>query len=333
MPTSGADVVVASYLLLGVEEREEAFQRIHQLRVDEEAADSSEAALYLRCLLRVAEDVGRTPTVDDYKEVQPRLAAAGEHIESFSKVYRFYGSWVRAREAVELSDSTTAKRIEARFRYRRVGKVWRYTEVALQTALMAAADHWGRPPSVAEFEWWRDRELELAKAAGDAIDLPSSSPYRKRWGTWEAALLHFGFTPEQVALRLEGKSQPHNRNADPYLPDGLPVADLRHLSSADGPLSAEQTRRVVEAYNGLAKRSRYVLTVRLGLGVEPMSLKAAAEPLALSLDRIRQLQVHAIEALSDAASGPGRKRPKPGSLRDGVVATLKLLGGGRIDRS
>jgi hypothetical protein len=57
---------------------------------------------------------------------------------------------------------------------------------------------------VAEFEWWRDRELELARAEGNAaLHLPSPSPYRRRWGSWEAALLHFGYTPDQVAERLE----------------------------------------------------------------------------------------------------------------------------------
>lgn len=33
--------------------------------------------------------------------------------------------------------------------------------------------------------------------------LPSPGPYRRRWKSWEAALLHFGYTPDQVAERLE----------------------------------------------------------------------------------------------------------------------------------
>ena len=69
-----------------------------------------------------------------------------------------------------------------------------------------------------------------------------------------------------------------------------------------------------------------MLTVRLGLGVKPVTLRAAAEPLALHLDRVRQLQLHAIDALTAAAAGPGRKRPEPRSLRQGVIETLKLLG-------
>jgi hypothetical protein len=29
------------------------------------------------------------------------------------------------------------------------------------------------------------------------------SPHRRPWGNWEDALLHFGFTPEAIAERLE----------------------------------------------------------------------------------------------------------------------------------
>jgi hypothetical protein len=57
---------------------------------------------------------------------------------------------------------------------------------------------------VAEFEWWRDRELELARAQGnDALHLPTASRYRKRWKNWEGALLHFGHTQDEIDRRLE----------------------------------------------------------------------------------------------------------------------------------
>ncbi len=109
---------------------------------------------------------------------------------------RHFGSWRRAKEALDLSETTTARRIEARFRFRRMGKVWRYSEDVMRETLVRCAEHYGRPPLVAEFEWWRDRELELARAEGnDALHLPSPSQYRRRWGSWEAALLHFGYTP------------------------------------------------------------------------------------------------------------------------------------------
>lgn len=57
-----------------------------------------------------------------------------------------------------------AQRAEARFRFRRVGKVWRYTEATLRETPEACVGHYGRPPVVAEFDWWRQRELALAQA-------------------------------------------------------------------------------------------------------------------------------------------------------------------------
>jgi hypothetical protein len=168
---------------------------------------------------------------------------------------------------------------------------------------------------------------QLAKARGDddALHLPSTSPYRKRFGTWEAALLHFGFTPEQVSARLERPSDLHSSAADGYVSDGLPVAELAPADPSGLPLDGDQVDRVRAAYAALPRRSRYVLTVRLGLGVEPVTLKAAAKPLALHLDRIRQLQVLSVDALARAAAGEGRSRPEPGTLRDTVLETLKAL--------
>jgi hypothetical protein len=61
----------------------------------------------------------------------------------------------------------------------------------------------GHVPVVIEFELWRQREIELAKARGEDLFLPSDSPYRRRWGGWEAALRHFGFEPEEIEGRLE----------------------------------------------------------------------------------------------------------------------------------
>jgi hypothetical protein len=88
----------------------------------------------------------------------------------------------------------------------RHGEVWRYTEdnPCERRSLVVSSTTDG-PPMVAEFETWRERKLELAVAQrNDALHLPSNTPYRRRWGTWEATLLRFGYTPDQVAERLEG---------------------------------------------------------------------------------------------------------------------------------
>ncbi len=183
----------------------------------------------------------------------------------------------------------------------------------------------GLPPSVAEFEWWRERELRLAEATGEDLNLPSSSPYRRRWGTWEEALLAFGFTADEVALRLEGKTKPHNHNADPYLPEGLPVAVLmapgatNAAAASNLPLSLSEATRLHAAYGELPRRSRYVLTFWLGLGVPTMTLATAAAPLALSLDPIRQLQLAALDSLAETVTAG---RPVTQQLRRDVTETL-----------
>lgn len=78
MATSGPDLLVAAYQAFAPDERDEAFDRIHQVRLDEDAGTESDMGRYLRSLRRVADEVGRTPTSDEYREMQPKLVAAGE---------------------------------------------------------------------------------------------------------------------------------------------------------------------------------------------------------------------------------------------------------------
>jgi hypothetical protein len=108
MATNATDVVLAGYRALTDGERDEVFERLCQLRVADAAEGDSDMARFLRSLAIVAEEVGRIPTVTDYKEAQARLAATGQPVESFTHVYAFFGgSWPRAREALTLSDDTT----------------------------------------------------------------------------------------------------------------------------------------------------------------------------------------------------------------------------------
>ena len=147
----------------------------------------------------------------------------------------------------------------------------------------------------------------------------------KRWGSWEAALLHFGYSEEEVARRLTSKNNIITRDWDPdaLLPDGLPMASLSDDEPGGLPLTADAVGKLRTAYAELPRRSRYILTVRLGLATETRTLKRSAEPLALSLDRIRQLQVQAVEALVDAVSS--ERTADRGKLRDAVQATLTAL--------
>jgi hypothetical protein len=228
-------------------------------------------------------------------------------------------------EALELSESTTAGRIQGRFAARKVGKVWRYSPERLREVLLQAAAHWGRPPSVAEYDWWRERELELLRAAGDPdAHLPSTSPYRRRYGTWEGALLHHGYTADEVALRLEQSEQPRRHFPDAYLPEGLPIAVLAPLADAALELDYAALDRLRVAYAALPKRSQYVLTARLGLGGnDVLTLKQTAGPLALHLSTIHKVQMLATEDLCRAVAH--RKGQDPESVRKDVLSALSAI--------
>jgi DNA-directed RNA polymerase sigma subunit (sigma70/sigma32) len=73
----------------------------------------------------------------------------------------------------------------------------------------------------------------------------------------------------------------------------------------------------------MPRRTRYILTVRFGLGIEKQTLRAAAEPIALHLSRIQQLQIYALDALLHAASD-GRKVTRPG-LRSDIIEALRMM--------
>jgi hypothetical protein len=322
---SGADALCLLYESLAPEEQDAAYERIYDARLRQEKVAETKLAMHLRSLRRVAEVVGHAPGVDEYRLVSQQLRREGEDVQSFRSLYDFFGhSWAQAREALGLSGAASTRTVEARLRTRRLGKVVRYSEDALRDTLARAVEHYRRPPSVAEFSWWRDRQTELAHVQGDEHpNIPSNSCYRSRWKTWEGALLHFGYTPDQVALRLEQQTQVFNGSADPYLPDDLPVAELADELPEGLPLSEQEARRVRDCYRVMPRRTRYVLTVRLGLGVPKQTLRAAAEPLALHLTRIQQLQLYAQDALLHAASD-GHKATRPG-LRAAVIEGLRQM--------
>jgi Homing endonuclease associated repeat len=202
-PTTGAQLVAMAFSTLAAEEQEDAFERINDIRLGRLAGDESATAQLLLDLIRVRELMGHVPTVDEYRQAYRELkdSDAGQ-IAEVNRLLRHFGSWRRAIEALGLSEVTTVRRIDARFRSRRLGKVWKYTEETLRDTLAQAVEHYGRPMTVAEFDWWRERQFQLAKAEGkDGLHLASATPYRKRWGGWEGALRHFGYDPELSGTR------------------------------------------------------------------------------------------------------------------------------------
>jgi hypothetical protein len=208
MSTRALDLLAASVRLLSSDEQDELAEVLLHLRVARGGAAASRADELLRPLAEVAAGLGRAPTVTEWRELvasEPRGGYPAAH-----ELIRFFGSWRQVKEAVALVEVSTARQVHERFRKRRLGKVWRYTDESLRDALERCAAELGRAPMVAEYAWWRQRELELAEARGDDwLHLPSPRPYRSRFGTWEAALKHYGFSDQDRAVRHDPTHPAH----------------------------------------------------------------------------------------------------------------------------
>lgn len=329
--TSGVQALLILHAALTPEEQEEAFAQLRQARLNAQGDAEREMESHVRSLRRVAEAVGHSPGVTEYREVSQALIAGGEEVEPFSRLYHYFGkSWARAQEALELSGETTTRAIEARFAHRRLGKPVRYSEDELREALSACVAHFGRVPNTQEYAWWRERQLELARARGEEKPhLPTEGPFRERWGGWEGGLLHFGYTPDAIAHRLARRERvffAKDAEDEGHLPDDLPVAELEEGEPGVLPLSAEEAEAVREAYEAFPRRTRHVLTVRLGLGGERKRiLREVGDALGLHLSRVQQLQVYATDLLVEAVGEPKHARA---GLRADVIEGLRLMADG-----
>jgi hypothetical protein len=207
-PLTAVELIVIGFRSLSAVEQDELLGELGELRLLRLAEDREQSEDILSSLAQVALIAGSEMTIADYKAARLELIAQGAAIPPIGRVIACFGTWVEAKEALTLSKRLSAGAIEARLRRRRrLAKVWRYTEETLEGALARACAHYGRPPQVAEFAWWRETELRLARAKGDdVLHLPSATPYRRRWGSWEAALLHFGYEVADVKRRLERTS-------------------------------------------------------------------------------------------------------------------------------
>lgn len=198
------DLLAIAFEALTDEEQAESLARLQLLQATRSAGTDSATARMLASLAQAASHIGGPPTPTSYAQAREELAREGTELEPVSRLTRHFGTWRLAKEALSLSEVTTARQIDARFKRRRLAKVWRYTDDTLEQTLQRCVAELGQLPQVAEFDWWRQRQLELAAAEGnDAFHIPSATPYRKRWGTWEGALRHFGFDPTAIYGRLE----------------------------------------------------------------------------------------------------------------------------------
>jgi len=206
--TSAVDLTVVAWRALDPAERETAYRAITELRLRDLAGEESEGSQYVAALRLVADHLGRSPSPLDYDEARRVLQAQGHELPPRSRLVKHFRSWRLAKEALDLSEVTTVRRIEARFASRKLGKVWKYTDASLAETMGRCASELGRPPRVAEFVHWREREMQLAKARGEDAHIPSPNAYRKRWRYWDAGLLALGYSEAAVAERLDETRSP-----------------------------------------------------------------------------------------------------------------------------
>jgi hypothetical protein len=207
-PTPATDGLIALFRVLRPEEQEAVLRDCQAIWLQSLESTDTRAARIIASLNRVAEVMGETPGVEDYKRVRAELIKDGAvGLVPSSQILRHFGSWHLAREAVDLTQVSSVRKVEERFRKRRLNRVWRYTEDTLRETLRRAVEDLGRVPQVAEFEFWREREIELARARGELLHLPSPGAYRRRYGNWEKALSHFDYTSDERAERLERLGQ------------------------------------------------------------------------------------------------------------------------------
>lgn len=195
-PTRAVDLLVVAFEALTPPEQDEALNRCQASRLKRDADTRSQTEQVLASLQRVAELAGKAPTdltSDDYRAaIQREIAGGGAGIEPLSRVIKHFGTWRQAKEALTLSNSSTALQIEARFACRRLGRVWRYPDAVLRETLRRCAAELGYPPQVGEFRAWRRREIELAQAQGNLdLHLPSLNSYRRRHSFWKDTLRVF----------------------------------------------------------------------------------------------------------------------------------------------
>jgi hypothetical protein len=204
MPTPATDAVLILFTALDETEQQEIADRIATALAMRAVSQESASAPFVRSMARIVEFIGHLPSVDEYRDARDALVQAGEDIETYSRLVRHYGTFRRAKEALDLSKTTSIRNADARFRHRRINKIWRFTDETLGEHLARCVEYFGGAiPTLDEHAAWRQRELRLAAAEGnDALQVPSARPYQERWG-WAGSFEHFGHSPEAIAQRLE----------------------------------------------------------------------------------------------------------------------------------
>jgi hypothetical protein len=150
-----------------------------------------------------AREIGRAPLVSEYEVWRRKklslLMARGEHprVPGADSFRRRFAGWEQSLRAHGFTIDDLYLRLQGGDRSEQRGKVWRYTDESLATSLKACARALGRAPLVEEYGRWRQRAMRDGRR-----DIATDSPFRRRFGSWEGALKHFGFSDAEIAARL-----------------------------------------------------------------------------------------------------------------------------------
>ncbi len=165
-------------------------------------------------LRRCVAAVGRVPLLSEYDAWREKelalLRLRGEiaHVPSTASFRRRHRSWPKTLEAHGFSTEEVYTRLEPRAG-RQLARVDRYTDATLDEAFarcVRALD--GRVPLVADYVAWRSVE----RHAGTLV--PSDGPFRMRFGSWEKALAHYGFSEAAISARKRGGRRRGNANLE-----------------------------------------------------------------------------------------------------------------------
>lgn len=201
--TSGTDLVLVAFKHLSQEEQDDCWERLRLVRLDQMAADDSDLQRFARGLRLVAEAVGQEPSAGEFHKVRPKLVAAGEDIPTMKEMLNRFGSWRQAKSVLLLAEDEKLGAIDARYRRRLAGSTTRFTDQTVYDFLRRCGADIGHPPMLSEYNAWRERELEKARARGENLRVPSPGAIRYRWARWQQALINAGFEIDDILAVYE----------------------------------------------------------------------------------------------------------------------------------
>jgi hypothetical protein len=149
----------------------------------------------ITALRDLASRLGRSPSTSDYTNEYDRRRINGENpIPTAGAIIKRFGSWEAALSAAGLHVPELS-RVNVR---RHVGKrrVYRYPTERIIECLRACARDLGYPPTVRDYNAWRDEKLGgNAGRRRVGADIPHYRTVEQRFGSWNAGIGVAGLDP------------------------------------------------------------------------------------------------------------------------------------------